>query len=199
MPDVLRLLRGGGTALFASAAVRTQRDYDTRTRELVHTLDLLLTGSLAGVFDGPTTPPLDLDAPGCQRRHLRDRRGRGHPGRRRDAVDLVLRLRCGRRRRRAGRPWAGRRGGTSWSMDEGWRALRGAAGLVDHADALTRLNRSKGIASLMITHSLADLEALPTPPTVPRPAGSSTGRRSSCSARLPRRELDAVTITPWSP
>lgn len=39
-------------------------------------------------------------------------------------------------------------------MDELWRALRGAPGLVDHADALTRLNRSRGIASLMIDHPL---------------------------------------------
>ena len=27
------------------------------------TLDLLCTGSLAGVFDGPTSQPIDLDAP----------------------------------------------------------------------------------------------------------------------------------------
>ena len=31
--------------------------------DLVFTLDLLCTGSLAGVFDGPTSRPLDLEAP----------------------------------------------------------------------------------------------------------------------------------------
>ena len=46
--------------------------------------------------------------------------------------------------------------------DELWRALRGAPGLVEYADSLTRLNRAKGMASIMITHSLADLDALAT-------------------------------------
>ena len=30
-------------------------------------------------------------------------------------------------------------------MDELWRALRGAPGLVEYADSLTRLNRAKGM------------------------------------------------------
>src|SRR5439155_17353247 len=46
-------------------------------------------------------------------------------------------------------------------MDELWRALRGAPGLVEHADALTRLNRAKGMASIMVTHSPPHPHALP--------------------------------------
>ena len=35
----------------------------TGFRDLIFTLDLLCTGSLAGVFDGATSHPIDLDAP----------------------------------------------------------------------------------------------------------------------------------------
>jgi hypothetical protein len=84
-------------------------------------------------------------------------------------------------------------------LDELWRALRGAPGLVEHADALTRLNRSRGIASLMITHSLADLEALPTPADVAKARGFIDRAAIVALAGLPPRELAAVTrIVPLS-
>ena len=84
-------------------------------------------------------------------------------------------------------------------MDELWRALRGAPGLVEHADALTRLNRSRGIASLMITHSLADLEALPTPADVAKARGFVERAAIVALGGLPRRELAAVSqIVPLS-
>lgn len=200
VPDVLRLLRGGGTALFASAAVRTQRDYDTRTRDLVHTLDLLLTGSLAGVFDGPTSAPIDLDAPGV-------------------SVDISATAAAGDTLVAAAMlaTWSYGFGAVDAAnlladhglaqprrhllvMDELWRALRGAPGLVDHADALTRLNRARGIASLMITHSLADLEALPTPADRAKARGFIDRSAIVVLGGLPRRELDAVsTVVPLTP
>ena len=195
-----RLLRGGGTALFASAAVRTQRDYDTRTRDLVHTLDLLLTGSLAGVFDGPTSAPIDLDAPGV-------------------SVDISATAAAGDTLVAAAMlaTWSYGFGAVDAAnlladhglaqprrhllvMDELWRALRGAPGLVDHADALTRLNRARGIASLMITHSLADLEALPTPADRAKARGFIDRSAIVVLGGLPRRELDAVsTVVPLTP
>ena len=85
-------------------------------------------------------------------------------------------------------------------MDELWRALRGAPGLVEHADALTRLNRSRGIASLMITHSLADLEALPTRADVAKARGFVERSAIVVLGGLPRRELDAVSaVVPLTP
>ena len=48
-------------------------------------------------------------------------------------------------------------------LDELWRAIRAGAGMVDRLDALTRLNRAHGVGQVMITHSLADLDALPDP------------------------------------
>jgi hypothetical protein len=82
-------------------------------------------------------------------------------------------------------------------MDELWRALRGASGLVEHADALTRLNRQKGMASIMITHSLADLDALPTEEDRAKARGFMERCAVVVLAGLPVKELRRVAeVTP---
>ena len=45
-------------------------------------------------------------------------------------------------------------------QDELWQALRAAPGIVDLVDGLTRLDRNEGVAQVMVTHTLADLNAL---------------------------------------
>jgi hypothetical protein len=82
-------------------------------------------------------------------------------------------------------------------MDELWRALRGAPGLVEHADSLTRLNRAKGMAHIMITHSLADLDALATEEDRAKARGFMDRSAITVLAGLPPRELARVNeITP---
>lgn len=45
-------------------------------------------------------------------------------------------------------------------MDELWRALRAGRGMVDRVDALTRLNRQRGVGMAMISHTMSDLMSL---------------------------------------
>lgn len=47
-------------------------------------------------------------------------------------------------------------------LDELWRALRAGRGLVDKIDALSRLNRTTGVGQLQISHTMSDLEAIPS-------------------------------------
>ncbi len=193
VPAILALLREPPPALLSAAEGRTRRDYDDATRELRRTLNLLSAGALAGVFDGPSTTALDLDAPGI-------------------SVDISATAAAGDTLVAAAMlaTWAAGFGTVDAAtaladaglapprrhlmvMDELWRALRGAPGLVEHADALTRLNRSRGIASLMITHSLADLDALPTRADVAKARGFVERSAIVALGGLPPRELAAVT------
>jgi hypothetical protein len=195
VPDVLRLIEEGPDVL--RSAARAEAGYQARVADLAFTLDLLCTGSLAGVFDGPTSQPIDPGAPAVSVdisavRAAGDKLltaamlctwsyGFGCV----DAAAALADLGATPRRSYFG------------VMDELWRALRGAPGLVEHADALTRLNRARGMAHIMITHSLADLDALPTEEDRARARGFMDRSAITVLAGLPPRELARVTeVTP---
>ncbi len=192
VPHVLAALREPGERILEAAQVRTRVDYDATSTELRWTLGLLCTGPLAGVFDAGSTRSFDPEAPAL-------------------AIDLssvqdeallAAAMLCS---------WAWgngavaaalqRQGQSRWLvvMDELWRALRGAGGLVDHADALTRLNRARGVATLMVTHTLRDLEALPDRADVAKAMGFIDRCAIVVLSGLPRRELVALSeVVPLS-
>jgi hypothetical protein len=199
VPNVLQVLRDGSEAMLSAAEVTDPAAYLEQTRGLRQTLSLLCTGTLAGVFDGDTTTPIDLDAPAV-------------------SVDISNVAAAGDTLVAAAMlsTWAYGFGVVDASlalaeaglaparnylavMDELWRALRGAPGLVEHADALTRLNRSRGMAHLMLTHSLADLDALPTPEDRAKAQGFVERCGITVLAGLSPRETGRVTqVVPMS-
>ncbi|MFC3998112.1 hypothetical protein ACFOVU_19440 [Nocardiopsis sediminis] len=195
--DVLQVIEEGPDGLRSLARADDDGRYDERVDDLVFTLRLLCTGSLAGVFDGPTTNPIDLEAPGVSVDISRV----GAAGDKLltaamlctwsygfgmvDAAAMLAEHGVMRPRSYIG------------VMDELWRALRGAPGLVEYADSLTRLNRSKGMASVMVTHSLSDLEALANEEDRAKARGFVDRSAIMILAGLPPRELARVNqITP---
>jgi len=192
VPDVLAVLEEGPDELRTAARSTNDTHYRRRVDELIPTLALLCEGSLKGVFDDATTTPIDLDAPAV-------------------SVDISHVAAAGDQLVSAAMlcTWAysfavvdtaavlaeqglAPRRQFFGVMDELWRALRGAPGLVDHADALTRLNRQRGMASLMITHSLDDLDALPTDEDRAKARGFFERAAIKILAALPGRELDRI-------
>ena len=195
--DVLAVIEQGPDTLRAAARTDTPAGFRDRVADLVFTLDLLCTGSLAGVFDEQTSRPVDLDAPavsvdisrvGAAGDHLLTAAmlctwAHGYA-----MVDAAAAL--------AEQHLAPRRSYLA-VMDELWRALRGAPGLVEYADSLTRLNRAKGMGTIMITHSLADLDALPGEEDRAKARGFAERCAITVMGGLPPRELARVCdITP---
>jgi hypothetical protein len=157
IPDVIALLRTPPQELCTQLQVADSAGAWGITGQLAFGLENLCAGPLAGLFDGPTTSPVDL--------HTRAL-----------SVDLSGLLPAGDHVVAAGMMagWAYTYGTLDAAaalglatrplvivLDELWRALRAGTGMVDSFDALTRLNRAKGAVTVMVTHSLRDLEALP--------------------------------------
>ncbi|MGT2464145.1 ATP/GTP-binding protein [Sinomonas atrocyanea] len=84
-------------------------------------------------------------------------------------------------------------------MDELWRALRSGEGMVDRVDSLTRLNRTEGVGQAMITHTMSDLEALPTESERMKARGFVERSGMVVCGALPRAEMEklnkAVTLS----
>jgi hypothetical protein len=113
----------------------------------------LLEDTLAGLFDGPTSAPLDFAAP-IQTVDVSRLEGRGD-----EALALVLS--CLSSWGQAAIDDPSRAAGEPPRMvvrDELWRSMRYAA-LVRKLDADLRLSRAQGTIQIMATHRLADAEA----------------------------------------
>ncbi len=194
---VLGIIEEGPDLLRAAARAEDPQRYRDHVQHLVFTLDLLLSGTLAGVFDGQTTTPIDLAAPMVSV----DISQAGAAGDKLLTAAMLCTWSYGFAVGDAtavlsGLGLAPRRSYIA-VMDELWRALRGAPGLVEHADALTRLNRARGWASVMITHSLTDLDALATEEDRAKARGFIDRSATVVLAALPPRELAKVSqITP---
>jgi hypothetical protein len=78
-------------------------------------------------------------------------------------------------------------------LDELWRALRGGRGMVDRVDALTRLNRQRGVGTAMISHTMSDLEALSDEDDRMKPRGFVERSGMVVCGGLPESEMSMLT------
>ncbi|MCI0687612.1 MAG: hypothetical protein L0Y54_10300 [Sporichthyaceae bacterium] len=204
--DVIAVLRQ------VPAELQQRLLYDDQTacrhalRELIAALENLCDGPLQGIFDGPTTRPLDLSAPAV-------------------TVDLSAVLTTGDQVVTAAllATWAYSYQAVDTAralgldprprilpLDELWRVLRAGPGMVEAADSLTRLNRAKGEVTIMITHSLRDLDALPTEQDRARAAGlmercdtvilaaQSVGELRRVDAQKPLTDAEIDLVSSWA-
>jgi hypothetical protein len=77
-------------------------------------------------------------------------------------------------------------------LDELWRPLRAASGIVDRIDALTRLNRSLGLGDAKITHTLKDAESVGTDQDRAKARGFVERAGMVVCAGLPKAEMEEL-------
>ncbi|MEU9079976.1 ATP-binding protein [Kitasatospora sp. NPDC048538] len=189
IPDVVALLREGPKELWSRLLVDTLDDYRNQVRNVTLALENLCTGPLSGLFDSPTSRPLDLTAPAL-------------------SVDLSSLLTAGDQVVATGllATWAYSYGAIDSAralgmmdrplvlpLDEMWRALRAGPGMVDAMDGMTRLNRQKGEVILFGTHSQRDPESLHSPEDRAKALGLMERCDTIILGALSRGELERIS------
>ena len=154
--------------------------------DLAHGLRRLVRGDLAGMFDGPTTHPLDPTAPLV----VLDLSSLGA-----DDDGLAVAMTCASGWLEAAlHPAPGVVPAKRWVIyDEAWRLMRQTA-VIRRLQAQWKLSRAMGVANLLVLHRLSDLDAI-------GPAGSEAralalGLLADCSTRVVyRQESDQLATT----
>jgi hypothetical protein len=196
LSDVLEVVRAAPPEVRAVTLWQEDSElerYRDDTANLHRTLLALLHGPLGSTFQGQTTTPIDLDTPAV----CVDISNLDDTDELRTAATLLSTWSYGFAQVEAAHLMSDlglARPRTFFTvLDELWRALRVGHGLVDRADALTRLNRHKGTGTAFITHSLVDLEALPTPEDRAKARGFAERSAVLMIGPCSDQELDAVS------
>lgn len=192
--DVIELLKSPPEAVCRGTRYHSPLEFAEAARDLIDTMEIMVRGSLHGIFDAPTTTPLDLDAPAMVMdmssiAGVHDEKGVAAAmlaiwAYSFNVVDADIALAA------AG---LGPVRNYHAILDELWMALRGGPGLVDRADSMTRINRQRRMAVTMITHSLADLEALPTAADVAKAKGLIERSSTVVIGAVPPTELEELS------
>ena len=152
-PEMVQAMRIDGSHLGGTDVAAATQNLRELTRPVTDALANLLHGSLAGVFDGPTTVELDFDGP-MQTVDLSRIHARG------DEDSIAMALSCVSSWAQAaidvdgGRP-------RMVIRDEVWRQLRIPA-MVRKVDSDLRLSRAQGTIQVLATHEIADFSTVGT-------------------------------------
>jgi hypothetical protein len=189
IPEVRAVLDLAPQPLLDAARVAGNPDrYRELLREALCALDLLCDGPLRGLFDrrsaalDPASPATCVDISALD-----------------EETDLVVSaaMLCswawGAAMIEARQAAVGRN--IVWIQDEAWRALRAGPGLVERSDRMTRLNRAKGVASLYCSHSMADLQALPTADDRAKASGIAARCAIHVYGGLPTSEIASLAVS----
>jgi type IV secretory pathway VirB4 component len=183
LPHVVEALMRPTEGMAAAVGMRSSDELASASREATLELRRLVVGDLAGLFDGPTTRPLDFDAP---IQVIDTSRLAG------DDTAIALLMSCASAWMEAALtdPTSGRR---LVVYDEAWRMMRVPA-LVRRMQAHWKLSRAWGISNLAVVHRLSDLGAVGD-------AGSEAvalaqGLLADCSTRIVYgQETDQISTT----
>lgn len=196
LSDVLRVVKDAPREVRAVTLWQDDADigkYRDDVADLQRALLALLHGPLGSTFEGQTTTAIRLDTPAV----CVDVSGIDDTDELRTAATLLATWSYGFAQVEAAHLMSdlGLAPPRTFFtvLDEMWRALRVGHGLIDRADALTRLNRQKGTGVAYITHSLADLEALPTPEDRAKARGFAERSAVLMVGPCSEQELDAVS------
>ncbi|WP_245306501.1 ATP/GTP-binding protein [Acidipropionibacterium timonense] len=193
LADVLDILRAGPPPVRQAALDRgDQSRYLDRTENLEATLTALAGGTSGQIFARPTSQPMRLD-----RSVVFDVSSIGAASAQIKGAVLMACWSYGFGVIETAQALAA--AGLACPqrhlivMDELWQVLRAGAGMVDRVDALTRLNRNMGVGQVMITHTMADLEALATDDDRAKAKGFVERSGMVLAGGLPREEMDKLT------
>lgn len=188
IPDLLEVCAHAPSELLAITASREASEFHRDARELINSLGVLCEGAIRGMFDAKSTVHAELDTPALSLDISALQRD--------DDEVVAAAMLCS---------WAwsgaaidaaqslGRGRNVFRPMDELWRVLRVAPGLVEYADRLTRLNRHEGEVTAQSTHSFDDLEALPNPADVAKARGMAARNGVLVLGGLDASEIEAIS------
>lgn len=190
IPEVRAVLDQAPQALLDAARVegRPERYFDLM-REVLSALDLLVDGPLRGLFDRRSTARLDPASPATSL----DISVLDEETDEVVAAAMLCSWAWGSGMIEARQAGAGKN--ILWIQDEAWRALRTGPGLVEKSDRMTRLNRHKGVASVYLTHSMDDLEALPSAEDRAKARGIASRCAIHVYGGLPATELSSLAVS----
>lgn len=188
IPDLLAVLEHAPEPLRTVTASTDGHAFARDARELINSLGVLCEGAIRGLFDQRSTVRPSLDSPALSL----DISALANDD---DEIVAAAML--------SAWAWSGAQIDAAQAlgqgrnvyrpMDELWRALRAAPGLVEFADRLTRLNRHSGEVTVQSTHNFADLEALPRAEDVAKARGLASRNAVMVLLGLDAGELEALS------